>query len=120
MQARLLLLALVVAASPLLSSGFSPRFLSSSNRRLVPGARLLGSLATEEASVSPSSSSELRSRVGTADLDWPNIGFNYRDVNSHVKFVWRDGKWGPAELVRDNYIKMHIANTAMHYGQSGE
>lgn len=55
---------------------------------------------------------------GTADLDWTNLGFEYRDVNSHVKFTWKDGRWDEGEMVRDPYVKVHIANTALHYGQS--
>ncbi|CAM9492599.1 unnamed protein product [Discosporangium mesarthrocarpum] len=56
--------------------------------------------------------------AGTAPLDWANLGFEYRDVNCHVKFTFRDGKWDDGELVQDPYIKVHIANTAMHYGQA--
>eukprot|EP00904_Undaria_pinnatifida_P004327 jgi/Undpi1/13896/HiC_scaffold_9.g03547.m1 len=55
---------------------------------------------------------------GTADLDWANLGFEYRDVNSHVKFTCKDGRWDEGEMVRDPYVKVHIANTALHYGQS--
>lgn len=55
---------------------------------------------------------------GTADLDWANLGFEYRDVNSHVKFTCKDGQWDEGEMVRDPYVKVHIANTALHYGQS--
>jgi branched-chain amino acid aminotransferase len=56
--------------------------------------------------------------VGTANLDWANLGFAWRDVNSHVKFVYKDGRWGQGELVKDSYVKVHIANTALHYGQA--
>lgn len=56
--------------------------------------------------------------VGTADLDWGNLGFGFRDVNCHVKFEFKDGRWGEGEMVKDPYVSVHIANTAMHYGQS--
>ncbi|CAN0104214.1 unnamed protein product [Scytosiphon promiscuus] len=55
---------------------------------------------------------------GTADMDWENLGFEYRDVNSHVKFTFKNGAWNEGELVKDPYVKVHIANTALHYGQS--
>ncbi|CAM9216142.1 unnamed protein product [Choristocarpus tenellus] len=56
--------------------------------------------------------------VGSAPLDWSNLGFEYRDVNCHVKFVFRDGQWNEGELVADPYVKVHIANTGLHYGQA--
>lgn len=55
---------------------------------------------------------------GTADMDWANLGFEYRDVNSHVKFTFKDGRWDEGELVHDPYVKVHVANTGLHYGQS--
>lgn len=30
---------------------------------------------------------------GSANLDWPNLGFEFRPTKSHLKFVWKDGKW---------------------------
>lgn len=55
---------------------------------------------------------------GTADMDWANLGFEYRNVNCHVKFTFKDGRWDEGETVTDPYVKVHIANTALHYGQS--
>jgi len=39
-------------------------------------------------------------------------------VNSHVRFIFSNGAWDQGELVADPYIKVHVANTALHYGQS--
>eukprot|EP00752_Nemacystus_decipiens_P007484 g6686.t1 len=55
---------------------------------------------------------------GTADMDWDNLGFEYRDVNSHVRFTFKNGAWDEGLIVNEPYVKMHIANTALHYGQS--
>ena len=55
---------------------------------------------------------------GTADLDWANLGFEFRQTRSHIKFVWKDGQWSEGELVADPYVKVHIANTGLHYGQA--
>ena len=55
---------------------------------------------------------------GTADLDWANLGFEFRQTRSHIKFVWKDGQWSSGELVAEPYVKVHIANTGLHYGQS--
>ena len=52
------------------------------------------------------------------NIDWANLGFQYMDTNSHIVHVWRDGAWSKGELVRDPYVKMHIAASALHYGQA--
>ncbi len=39
-------------------------------------------------------------------------------VNSHVRFTFKSGAWDEGELVADPYIRVHVANTALHYGQS--
>ena len=51
------------------------------------------------------------------DIDWANLGFGFSDVNCHIRYVWRDGKWGEAEFVKDPYITMHIGASCLHYGQ---
>lgn len=35
-----------------------------------------------------------------------------------MKFTFKNGAWDEGELVKDPYVKVHIANTALHYGQS--
>lgn len=57
-------------------------------------------------------------KPGTAPLDWANLGFEFRPTKSHMKFVWKNGKWDEGELVTEPYIKVHIANTGLHYGQA--
>ena len=53
------------------------------------------------------------------NLDWPNLGFTYRDVNAHIKSVWSKGRWSTPEVVPgEPYLKIHIAATALHYGQT--
>ncbi len=52
------------------------------------------------------------------DIDWSSLGFKYMDTNSHIKYVWRNGAWDKGELVRDPYLKLHIAASALHYGQA--
>ncbi|MFA6815273.1 MAG: branched-chain amino acid aminotransferase [Lentisphaeria bacterium] len=52
------------------------------------------------------------------DMDWSKLGFGYSDVNCHIKYVWRDGKWDKGELVKEPYLNIHIAATALHYGQT--
>lgn len=51
-------------------------------------------------------------------IDWASLGFKYMDTNSHIKYVWRNGAWDKGELVRDPYMPIHIAASALHYGQA--
>jgi len=56
--------------------------------------------------------------VGTANLAWSELGFQIIETKSHLKMVWRDGKWEKPELIQDPHINLHIGATALHYGQS--
>ncbi len=52
------------------------------------------------------------------NLDWNNLGFKYMRTNCHIRHVCCDGHWDDGELVTDEYMSMHIAATALHYGQA--
>jgi branched-chain amino acid aminotransferase len=41
---------------------------------------------------------------GTADMDWSDLGFEFRPTKSHLQMMWKDGEWGPAELIEVRYI----------------
>lgn len=57
--------------------------------------------------------------VGSQNLDWKSLQFEYMRTRSFAKCVYKDGKWGETELVTgEPYIPMHIGATALHYGQS--
>ena len=51
------------------------------------------------------------------DIDWANLGFGFSEVNCHIRYVWKDGKWGEGEFVKDPFITMHIGASCLHYGQ---
>lgn len=51
-------------------------------------------------------------------LDWENLGFSYVQTNCHIQYTWRDGRWDEGKLVSEPYLNMHIAATALHYGQA--
>ncbi len=55
--------------------------------------------------------------MSTLNLDWSSLPFGYLKTNCYVKSVWKDGSWSPIEVVESEYINMHIAATAIHYGQ---
>jgi hypothetical protein len=44
---------------------------------------------------------------GTAKLDtpWAELGFEYRQTNSHLRITYKDGEWGEAELVKVRRIE---------------
>lgn len=52
------------------------------------------------------------------NIDWKSLGFSYMDTNCHVRYVWKDGQWDAGELVTSPTMPIHIAATALHYGQS--
>ena len=54
----------------------------------------------------------------SVDLDWENLGFQYRDAACHIKYTWKNGSWNEGEFVKDPYVKIHIAATSIHYGQA--
>ena len=51
------------------------------------------------------------------ELDWSNIGFGYRKTDYNVRCYYRDGKWGEIEVSSEETINIHMAATALHYGQ---
>ena len=51
------------------------------------------------------------------NIDWKNLGFSYIKTDSNVRCYWKDGKWGELTLTSDEYIPLHMACTALHYGQ---
>ena len=57
-------------------------------------------------------------KVGAQRLDWPNLGFEYRPVNSFIEIDYKNGAWGAAKAISEEYVKIHIGATALHYGQA--
>lgn len=51
------------------------------------------------------------------ELDWGNLSFGYIPTDYNVRCNYRDGKWGEIEVSSSETINMHIAATALHYGQ---
>ena len=51
------------------------------------------------------------------NLDWKNLSFGYMKTDYNVRCYYRDGKWGEIEVCSDEYLKMHMAATCLHYGQ---
>lgn len=51
------------------------------------------------------------------NIDWANLSFSYLDTDYNVRCYFRDGKWGELEVSSSNQINIHMAATALHYGQ---
>ena len=51
------------------------------------------------------------------DINWSSLGFGYVPTDYNVRCYYRNGKWGEIEISSSETIEMHIAATALHYGQ---
>ena len=51
------------------------------------------------------------------ELDWGNLSFGYIPTDYNVRCYYRDGKWGEIEVSNSETVNLHIAATALHYGQ---
>lgn len=52
-----------------------------------------------------------------AELDWKNLIFGYTKTKYNVRSYFRDGNWGEIEVSSEETINIHMAATALHYGQ---
>lgn len=50
-------------------------------------------------------------------LDWSNLAFGYIPTDYNVRCRYADGKWGDIEISSSDKIEMHMAASALHYGQ---
>lgn len=50
-------------------------------------------------------------------IDWGSLPFGYYPTDYNVRCEYRNGKWGPIEVSQSDTINIHIAATALHYGQ---
>jgi branched-chain amino acid aminotransferase len=50
-------------------------------------------------------------------LDWKNLPFGYIKTDYNIRCFYKDGKWGKLEVSSSEHIDIHIAATALHYGQ---
>eukprot|EP00929_Paragymnodinium_shiwhaense_P122049 TRINITY_DN9457_c0_g1_i1.p1 TRINITY_DN9457_c0_g1~~TRINITY_DN9457_c0_g1_i1.p1 ORF type:complete len:406 (-),score=84.03 TRINITY_DN9457_c0_g1_i1:413-1630(-) len=56
--------------------------------------------------------------VGSANLSWEELGFDYIPTHGHVRHVWKDGEWDHGSFQRDPFISVHILGNVFHYGQA--
>jgi len=51
------------------------------------------------------------------NIDWKNLPFGYLKTDYNVRCYYRNGAWGELEVSSSETINIHIAATALHYGQ---
>jgi branched-chain amino acid aminotransferase len=51
------------------------------------------------------------------NIDWKNLPFGYYKTRYNVRAWFRDGKWSELEVSESEEVNMHMAATALHYGQ---
>ncbi|PLX12951.1 MAG: branched chain amino acid aminotransferase [Marinilabiliales bacterium] len=55
--------------------------------------------------------------MSTGNIDWGKLPFGYMKTDYNVRAYYKDGKWGKLEISSSEYFNIHIAATALHYGQ---
>ena len=50
-------------------------------------------------------------------IDWASLPFAYHKSDYNVRCHFRNGEWGRVEISSSENIEMHMASTALHYGQ---
>lgn len=51
------------------------------------------------------------------NLDWKNLPFGYIKTDYNIRSTFKNGRWSEFETSTSEYIDIHIAATALHYGQ---
>ncbi|KAM0752824.1 branched-chain amino acid aminotransferase II [Meredithblackwellia eburnea MCA 4105] len=46
------------------------------------------------------------------------LAFDLYPTNGFAKYVWKDGKWGSVEWVKEPYLNLHVGNVGLNYGAS--
>jgi branched-chain amino acid aminotransferase len=50
-------------------------------------------------------------------LDWKNLPFGYLKTDCNIRTYYKNGAWGKIEASSSEVIDIHMAATALHYGQ---
>ena len=51
------------------------------------------------------------------DINWGELPFGYVKTDYNVRCYYKNGKWGELEISSEETVNLHIAATALHYGQ---
>jgi branched-chain amino acid aminotransferase len=50
-------------------------------------------------------------------IDWSNLAFGYVKTDYNIRCTYKDGAWGELQISQSEEVTMHMAATALHYGQ---
>ncbi len=50
-------------------------------------------------------------------INWSDLSFSYMKTDYNVRSYYKNGQWSEPELETSEYINLHMAATALHYGQ---
>lgn len=51
------------------------------------------------------------------NIDWKSLPFGYFKTDFNIRYYWKNGSWSKMEVTDSEYMNIHIAATALHYGQ---
>jgi branched-chain amino acid aminotransferase len=51
------------------------------------------------------------------NINWGELPFGYYKTDYNVRCYYKKGQWGEIEVSSSEYVNIHIAATALHYGQ---
>ena len=51
------------------------------------------------------------------NIEWSKLPFGYLKTNYNIRAYYREGEWSKLEISDSEYIPIHMAATALHYGQ---
>ncbi|MBS0011254.1 MAG: branched-chain amino acid aminotransferase [Bacteroidales bacterium] len=51
------------------------------------------------------------------NINWKDLAFGYIKTDFNVRAYYKNGKWSEPEVTDSEYLNVHIAATALHYGQ---
>ncbi|MFO7789379.1 MAG: branched chain amino acid aminotransferase, partial [Bacteroidales bacterium] len=51
------------------------------------------------------------------ELNWSELPFGYIKTNANLRAYFKDGEWSKPEISASEHINIHMAATALHYGQ---
>ena len=52
------------------------------------------------------------------NIDWENLGFEFRPTKSNLRFSYEDGKWDDGKLFQTYDLTLSVASNCLHYGQA--
>ncbi len=51
------------------------------------------------------------------NIDWSTVPFGYSKTAYNIRAYYKNGRWSELEKSEEETIPVHIAATALHYGQ---